>query len=300
MEGKGYTEAQILTMAEKIRQNRQEDLLFEKNLHSLLSGDKRLASRPLVIGKTPNIFAVCNKNINSDNDLVIKKKVIEKCMRPELRDENGMRLKNSGHYLSEEQLAKALESIKEPVMVLKGSLENTFVAITDFKDNKGKEIIVSIEINKSRAFGEVNEITSAYGREDFSQYIKDNLKAGNIIAINIEKADKMLLSIGVDFPEENTFISFDNTIAYSTESVKYPKMENQQNQQSQQKISGKEAEAASRPKDRSGGAKEKGSMVKKAKERSEKKSLLGNLAEKNKSKKKKNSDNDSPNTMGGR
>ncbi|MDE7279995.1 MAG: hypothetical protein K2N26_09760 [Oscillospiraceae bacterium] len=36
-------------------------------------------------------------------------------------DKNGKRLKNSGHYLSEEQLAKALERLKEPVMVLKGS-----------------------------------------------------------------------------------------------------------------------------------------------------------------------------------
>lgn len=207
---------------EKIEQNTQEKLQFEKNLHSLLNGDKKLASKPLVIGKTPNIFAVCDKNINADNDLVITKKVIDKCMRPEMRDENGKRLKNSGHYLSEEQLSKALDSIKEPVMVLKGSLDNTFVAVTDLSDDKGKEIIVSIEINQLRAFGEVNKVSSAYGREDFPQYIKDNLDANNIIAINIEKANEMLHSIGVDFPEENTFISFDNTIAYTTENVKYP------------------------------------------------------------------------------
>ena len=30
----------------------------------------------------------------------------------------------------------------------------------------------------------------------------------------------MLHSIGVDFPEENTFISFDNSIAYTTANVK--------------------------------------------------------------------------------
>ena len=71
-------------------------------------------------------------------------------MRPELRDENGKRLKNSGHYLSEEQLAKALESLKEPVMVLKGSLANTFVAVTDFKDDKDKEIIIAIEFTYSK------------------------------------------------------------------------------------------------------------------------------------------------------
>ncbi len=205
----------------KIKQNEQEELLFRKNLHNLINGDRKLASRPLVIGKTPNIFAVCDKNVNADNDLVITKKVIEKCMRPELRDENGKRLKNSGHYLSEEQLAKALESLKEPVMVLKGSLDNTFVAITDFKDDKDKEIIIAIEYNKIGDIGKINSVSSAYGKDNFPTYIKENIQKNNLIAINIEKANKMLLSIGVDFPEANTFISFDNSIAYSTANVKY-------------------------------------------------------------------------------
>lgn len=204
----------------KIKQNEQEELLFRKNLHNLINGDRKLASRPLVIGKTPNIFAVCDKNVNADNDLVITKKVIEKCMRPELRDENGKRLKNSGHYLSEEQLAKALESLKEPVMVLKGSLDNTFVAITDFKDDKDKEIIIAIEYNKIGDIGKINSVSSAYGKDNFPTYIKENIQKNNLIAINIEKANKMLLSIGVDFPEANTFISFDNSIAYSVENVK--------------------------------------------------------------------------------
>ncbi len=31
----------------------------------------------------------------------------------------------------------------------------------------------------------------------------------------------MLRSIGVDFPEENTFISFDNSITYTTANVNY-------------------------------------------------------------------------------
>lgn len=219
----------------KIKQNEQEELLFRKNLHNLINGDRKLASRPLVIGKTPNIFAVCDKNVNADNDLVITKKVIEKCMRPELRDENGKRLKNSGHYLSEEQLAKALESLKEPVMVLKGSLDNTFVAITDFKDDKDKEIIIAIEYNKIGDIGKINSVSSAYGKDNFPTYIKENIQKNNLIAINIEKANKMLLSIGVDFPEANTLISFDNSIAYSTANVKYIS-ENSQNISEEEKF----------------------------------------------------------------
>ena len=33
----------------------------------------------------------------------------------------------------------------------------------------------------------------------------------------------MLLSIGVDFPEANTFVSFDDRIAYAAAPVNYPK-----------------------------------------------------------------------------
>ncbi|MCM1523787.1 MAG: hypothetical protein NC120_04945 [Ruminococcus sp.] len=189
----------------------------------MIKGDNKLASKPLVIGKTPNIFAICDKSVNADNDLVITKKIIEKCMRPELRDETGKRLKNSGHYLTEKQLAKALDNLKKPVMVLKGSLDNTFVAVTDFKDNKGKEIIIAIEYNKVGDVGKINSVSSAYGKDNFPTYIKDNIKKNNLIAVNIEKANKMLLSIGVDFPKANTFISFDNSIAYSMTNVNYPK-----------------------------------------------------------------------------
>lgn len=214
------------TEKEKIKQNEQEEKEFAENLHELLHSEKRimrkLASRPLIIGKTPYIFTVCDKNVNANNNLVINKGVIDKCMRPEMRDENGKRLKKSGHYLKEEQLIEVLKSLKAPVMVLKGSLDNTFVAITDFKDDKDKEIIIAVEINKSIAFDKENIVTSAYGKDDFPIYIRDNLNENNLIAVNIEKANEMLHSIGVDFPEENTFISFDNSIAYTTENVKYP------------------------------------------------------------------------------
>lgn len=77
----------------KIRQNKQEEMSFRRNLHFLLNGNKKLASRPLVIGETPYSLAICGADGNLP--LTITKKVIDKCMRPEKRDENGKRLKKS-------------------------------------------------------------------------------------------------------------------------------------------------------------------------------------------------------------
>lgn len=213
---------------QRLHENEQEEKNFKDNLHRLLNGNRQLASRPLVIGKTPYSLAICGAD--GELPLTITKKVIDKCMRPEIRDATGKRLKNSGHFLGENQLVEALASLKEPVMVLKGSIDNTLVAVTDLKDDQGKEIIVAVEYGKRIGFDEVNSISSIYGKDHFIQYLKNNIKLKNVIAIDIKKADQMLHSIGVDFPEENTFISFDNSIAYTTENVNYPNEKNAKEQ----------------------------------------------------------------------
>ena len=212
----------------KIKQNEQEELMFRKNLHSLINGDKKLTSRPLVVGKTPNIFAVCDKSISIDNDLVITKKVIEKCMRPELRDENGKLTGKTGHGLTEELLKDTISSIKAPVMILKGSKDNSFVAVTDLIDNKNREMVVTVEFNKVGSVGNINNITSAYGRTNFNEYLEHQIKNGNVVAINKEKVDKLPLSIEKWYLKANTVINYDNSIAYSTANVKYIS-ENSQN-----------------------------------------------------------------------
>lgn len=44
---------------------------------------------------------------------------------------------------------------------------------------------------------------------------------GNVLAANKEKAEEMFHSIGKKYPEENPFISYDESIAYPLDSVKY-------------------------------------------------------------------------------
>lgn len=213
-------EEELIKMSEKIRQNRQEEQAFEENLHKLLSGDKALASQPLTVGKTPLALAICGAN--GDLDLTIKKSVVDKCLRPEVRDENGKLKGKTGHGLTEEQLLQALNGVKSPVMVIEGSRDGSLIAVTDLKDQQDREIIVAVELDKTSGFQEVNQISSAYGRENFADFLDRQMEQGKIIAVNEEKANEMLLSIGKKYPKENTFISFDNSIAYSTQNVKPP------------------------------------------------------------------------------
>lgn len=213
-------EEELIKMSEKIRQNRQEEQAFEENLHKLLSGDKALASQPLTVGKTPLALSICGAN--GDLDLTIKKSVVDKCLRPEVRDENGKLKGKTGHGLTEEQLLQALNGVKSPAMVIEGSRDGSLIAVTDLKDQQDREIIVAVELNKKSGFQEVNQISSAYGRENFADFLDRQMEQGKIIAVNEEKANEMLLSIGKKYPKENTFISFDNSIAYSTQNVKPP------------------------------------------------------------------------------
>ncbi len=211
-------EIEILMSADKIRQNQKEEKAFEESFSKLLSGDKATASKPLVVGKTPYSLAICGAD--SSLDLQIKKSVIDKCLRPEVRDEEGKLVGKTGHGLSEEQVKAAISNIKNPAMILQGSRDDSLVIVTDFKDDKDREIIAAVELSASTRYGEINNITTLYGREEFAEYINRQIDDGKVLAANEEKADKLLLAIGKKYPEGNTIISFDDSIAYSMKNVK--------------------------------------------------------------------------------
>ncbi len=212
------SEDELLKIASKIEQNKKEEKAFKEQLHRLIEGDKKLASRPLIIGQTPNSLVICGAD--ESYDLQILKSVVDKALRPEIRDENGKLIGKTGHGLTEKQLINAIENIKNPVMILRGSKDDSLVAVTEIKDNNNRYVFVTIDLNKKTRYGEVNNITSSYGRDDIGAYFEREFSKGNLLSVNIEKADKALHAIGKWYPEGNTLISFDNSIAYSTANVK--------------------------------------------------------------------------------
>ena len=201
----------------KIDDNRREENEFRKALTNLLSGNGRLSSAPLLIGVTPNAIDCCieTKGLN----LVITKSVIDKCMRKETRDENGKQQKNSGHGLTAQKLIDVVWAIKRPVMILQGSQPDTLAVMTDLKDNEGRYIFAFLALDKAGTTVNVNMISSAYGRNNLSEYINKCINNDMLIAVNTEKADEVLLSIGGHFSKAMAPINFDNTIAYTLKSV---------------------------------------------------------------------------------
>ena len=202
-----YTEENRTSIQNNDRKN---DAVFRKHLEDVLNGDRK---EPLVLGDTPNSLAVTGADKNLP--LMMNVRTVRKCMSvPQKR--------YHGHDLSKEIMERLPQELRNPVMILRGSHDNSLVAVTEMRDRNNKEILTAVSLSEQQSFREVNRVSSAYGKNNMFNYLKVQIEQGNLLAANKEKADKMLHSLGLQLPQENTFISFDNSIAYTTENVKYP------------------------------------------------------------------------------
>lgn len=196
-----------------------KDREFRKGLHDVVSG-KRNISDSIVIGKTPNILVACGAR--EDLNFTISKKVIDKSMRPEIRDAEGRLTGKTGHGLTEQQLCDALISVKTPIMILKGNRDNSLIAVTEQTDNRNRPIFVTFTLDKMSGRTEINNVTSVYGRDKFQEYLERQAENKNILAVDNKKAEPLLQPIGKWYPKRGEVISYDATIAYTLKNVKYP------------------------------------------------------------------------------
>lgn len=208
-------ENDILQMSDKIKMNNQEDKEFEKEFDKFLVSTEK-SSDFLRIGLTPNALAI--SGANKDLDVVIAPRTIAKCMSE--ADE-----KYHGHAISYEIMKKLPQQLRNPVMVFKGSANNSLVVITDLKDKEQRGIMISLALDQKRRFSVVNRITSVYGRNNFKNYLQAQVDNNNTISYNKEKTDKLFKDIGHQLPKLNTAICFDNSIAYTINNVKTPNVD---------------------------------------------------------------------------
>lgn len=198
----------VLNMAQQVIRNYQEDCGFADILDCFIKNEL-CRNRHVVVCKTPNILSLGRARL--ELDLTITSGTINKCLRApgDLQ----------GHDIDVEIFKYLIYALRNPVALLHGSHKGTLVAVTDLRDKKGCPIIVSIALNRKIEHHRVNQITSAYGKDDFGGYLFRQIKKEKLIAINKNKANKLFQSFGLRLPREETFISFDNSIAYSFKNV---------------------------------------------------------------------------------
>lgn len=201
----------------RIKENEMEETTFSESLEKLLTGDQITASKPLIVGRTPNSLVI--SGASADMNLTITKKVIDKAMRPENRNEEGKLVGSTGHGLSKELMKQSLFALKCPLLVFRGSRDQSLLVITEIRDDKDRTIVVAVDLERQEGFEQVNSIRSTYGRDNLERFIEESIKGGRLVAVNKEKTDEMLRSIEKSYLKENTFVSFDNTIAFSLKNV---------------------------------------------------------------------------------
>lgn len=205
-------EDEILKMSEKIQQNIKEDENFSKTLDEFLNG-KLPKNEVLTVGSTPNILHIIDAKSNT---LTVNQSVIENCLNDESIIKDGH---TSGHNIPLDTLKQLPENIRNPVLVCKGSRENSIIAITELKNKDDKNIFVPIVIDVNGAKGTINKILSAYGKDNLDNYLRKSLENGSIIAYNKEKASELSSITRANSLQTSTITCFDNSIAYSDKNV---------------------------------------------------------------------------------
>ena len=202
-------EEKILEMAAKIEQNKEEDSKYVEQVKRYLDG-KMPAYERFCLGSNPNVLKLLGSQAESVvlNQSDVKNALADNANRTSKHSE--------GHEIPSENLYQLSKEIRNPIMILNGS-KNTqsIVMLTELKNKENLNIVLSIALDRQN--GKVNKITSLYGKNNVSNYVSIHQK--DIVALNIEKTEKLYRDIGYQLPKLDTVFCFDNSIAYTTENV---------------------------------------------------------------------------------
>lgn len=128
------------------------------------------------------------------------------------------------HSISIDELSKIPSQLNDPILLFKGSVENSFVALTEIKDKIGNDVIVAVHINKKMGRSVINKITSVYSKTDnygnnkIKNYVTEQIKQGNLLDASTKKASNWFTTSGLQLPHVvQTILDANNSIAQKSE-----------------------------------------------------------------------------------
>ena len=167
-----------------------------------------------LLGTTPNILI---KHGAPSVDFIVPEEVIAKV--------TGMK-NDEAHVIAIEELAKLPAQMNDPILLFKGSIPNSFVALTEIVDKSGHDVIAIVHINKWHGRARVNKIVSAYSKTNqdgynrIVSYVNNQINEGNLIDGNIKKAISWFTSKGLQLPKlVQTILTASNSISKNSEDV---------------------------------------------------------------------------------
>ncbi len=105
---------------------------------------------------------------------------------------------NNDHYhgLSVQELKRLPEALESPVILAESlTKEDSLVAVLDYREQDGNPVIVAVRLNGNAIYElrrvDSNFITSAYGKDNFSEFYQRILDQGKLLYVNRENGEKL-------------------------------------------------------------------------------------------------------------
>ncbi len=141
-----------------------------------------------------------------------------------------------GHDIDLNELAKLPAELNNPVLLFRGSVPNSLVALTELKNKNGHDIIAAIHCSAYEGRTEITKIASVYSKTNARNenkilgYVDKQVQRGNLVDGNIEKASRWFTRQGLQLPElVQTTLEANTTVSQNTGDVNSQYMQNSEN-----------------------------------------------------------------------
>ena len=137
--------------------------------------------------------------------------------------------KKHHHGISTNIIKKIPKMLESPVMVMDSLSRNDSIVVIGEEIIDNNPILIAIKVSGDGKVNnidvETNYITSAYGRNNFNNYLKENIANNKILYANKKRSQELFSLLGVQFPSGFNNLNFD-TIIRKTSAVVNPSDEN--------------------------------------------------------------------------
>lgn len=195
-------ERNTYAIKEQIKQDSEN---FAKQVDSVKNGTFP-RNDMLVLGNTPKVL----KDIGlSDLPITMTQKHLDTIM-----NETGKYKGANYHNLGEDIVKQLPEAINNPLDVVKSNTQDNSIVLTTYlADKQNRPIIASIKIDGKGTVNDIridtNVMTSAYGRNNYDKFMKDNIQKGNLLYDIDQGVIKKVTGERLQLPIRSNFISND-------------------------------------------------------------------------------------------
>ena len=114
---------------------------------------------------------------------------------------------DDAHIISLDEISRLPSQLNDPIMLFKGSIEDSYVALTEIVDKQGHDVVVAIHIKHKHARSEITKIaslyskTNNYGQNRIEAYVQRQISEGNLLDVSIKKAPMWFTTRGLQLPK---------------------------------------------------------------------------------------------------